>query len=362
MTPTQPRLEPDHAPPPGVTLRQILAKAGMSQRELATRTGLTAKHVNQVLNGVVTLSADVADRLELATGVPARLWNRLEADYRSILTREEQAKGLSSQVEWVQSMPVKALVDRGMLPATPNDTTNRARQLLAFFGVATPDAWRVLWLQPNAAFRQSPVFAAHPSSVAAWLRQGELLARERDTSDFSAERLREAIPELRALTRTDKFGSGFQEVLATAGVALEYVEEIKGARVAGATFWLGPGQAAILLSNRHKTEDVLFFTLFHEVGHLLLHGRREAFVDDEPSKHMGADPREGEADKFAANTLIPPNRAGDLAHLGTIAEARAFAEELGISSAIVVGRLHREGRWPWSKGAKEKRSLTIVGD
>ena len=54
----------DYAIPPGETLRELLDEQGMTQRELARRADLSPKHVNQLLHGLVPLSADVATRLE----------------------------------------------------------------------------------------------------------------------------------------------------------------------------------------------------------------------------------------------------------------------------------------------------------
>ncbi|MEU8201965.1 HigA family addiction module antitoxin [Streptosporangium sp. NPDC049046] len=78
---------PDYAVPPGETIREYLDELGMTQRELATRLGLSAKHVNRLVQGLVPLSHEIAQRLELVTGMPAKLWNRLEADYQSAQQR-----------------------------------------------------------------------------------------------------------------------------------------------------------------------------------------------------------------------------------------------------------------------------------
>jgi HTH-type transcriptional regulator/antitoxin HigA len=75
--------EPDYAVAPGETIREFLDGLGMTQRELSTRLDLSPKHVNQLVQGLVPLSVDVATRLELVTRMPARLWLRLEADYQA---------------------------------------------------------------------------------------------------------------------------------------------------------------------------------------------------------------------------------------------------------------------------------------
>jgi plasmid maintenance system antidote protein VapI len=73
--------------PPGEILKAALDCLGMSQAELSRRTGLSTKHVNQVAQGVATLSIETAIKVEEATGIPAMLWNTLEAAYRDALAR-----------------------------------------------------------------------------------------------------------------------------------------------------------------------------------------------------------------------------------------------------------------------------------
>ncbi|MFI6811630.1 HigA family addiction module antitoxin [Nonomuraea sp. NPDC050328] len=88
IDPTSPGV-PDHAVPPGETIREHLDELGMTPRELATRLDLSPEHLNRLVQGLAPLSAEMAQRLELVTGMPARLWNRLEADYQRLRLQEE---------------------------------------------------------------------------------------------------------------------------------------------------------------------------------------------------------------------------------------------------------------------------------
>lgn len=141
--------EPDYAVPPGETILDFLEESGMTQREFAVRVGVSTKHLNQLTKGIVSLSPDVAERLESVTGIRARFWNRLEADYQSTrqrlrVTRDAQAFGA-----WCRSLPVNDLVKRGQIPQDPSDKASRWEQLLAFFGVASLDAWAELYEKPH---------------------------------------------------------------------------------------------------------------------------------------------------------------------------------------------------------------------
>lgn len=353
-----PTAEPDYTVPPGETLRDRLEELGMTQAELATRTGLSTKHVNQILQGVAHISPDTAQRLELATGVPARLWNRLEADYRAIAARLQQRRALKDDVAWLKELPIKELVDRGVLPQEPNDKVSRVQQLLAFFGVASPGAWRDLWLRPDAAFRQSPAFEAKPGAVAAWLRLGELAASDVATRPYHGTDLRALLPRLRALTTQppDVFEPAMRTSCAEVGVVVVFVKEVRGARVSGATRWLSPTRALVQLSLRYKTDDQFWFTFFHELAHVLLHGKKDVWIEDGSRD----DPREEEANRFAAELLIPRQYEDELKKLGTLQEIRVFAQGIGVAPGIVMGRLQREGILRYGVGEQLKRRFELI--
>ena len=74
---------PDYAVPPGETLRDTIQAMGMSQADLSRRTGLSAKHINQIVQGTAPISPDTALALEQVVGVPARFWDALEATYQA---------------------------------------------------------------------------------------------------------------------------------------------------------------------------------------------------------------------------------------------------------------------------------------
>lgn len=353
---------PDYATPPGETLAEWLDEQSMSQVELATRLGMSPKVVNQIIHGIAPLSQDTALNLERITGIPARIWNSLEAYYREHLTRLESAKDLEDQVDWLAELPVSQLRKYGIVTAAPRDKPGQVRELLDFFKVASADAWRALWLAPNAAFRQSTAFTASPGAVAAWLRLGELAAEEIETEPFDAAALRRALPALRGLTREPDprvFVPDLVRRCAAAGVAVVFVPEITGARCSGASRWLG-GRPVVQLSLRHRTDDHLWFTLFHELGHVMLHGRKAAFVDDGSPVDPERAGKEDEANRFAADVLIPSRYNAELPTLKSLAAMRAFAERIGVSPGVVVGRLQNEGLVGYQIGNGLKRRFRFA--
>ena len=67
------------ATPPGATIKEQLLDRGLSQKEFAVRMGMSEKHISKLINGEVQLTPDVAVRLEMVLGVPAKFWNKLES-------------------------------------------------------------------------------------------------------------------------------------------------------------------------------------------------------------------------------------------------------------------------------------------
>ena len=73
---------PDYAVAPGDTLMEVLESLGMDQKELTAQTDLPPQFLGLIINGSQPIDPEIADKLERATGVPASLWNNLEAQYR----------------------------------------------------------------------------------------------------------------------------------------------------------------------------------------------------------------------------------------------------------------------------------------
>lgn len=353
---------PTAVSPPGGTIRDILDERGMSQAELAERMGRSEKFVSNLVNGEASLSQDTALELERVLGVPAHFWNRREQQYREALARREEQTDLQSFVDWMEEeIPVEDMIKYDWIPER-DAKADQVRAVLDFFGVKSPREWKSIWLNPEtrAAFRKTLAFASEPGGVAAWLRHGERAGQELDCAPYDEDTFREALYEIRPLSLElpDGFGRTMREKCRHAGVALVFTPQVDDARISGATRWLKTDKALMQMSLRSKTDDQFWFTFFHESAHVLLHGKRDVFLED--TEEETNDGKEKEADAFAANFLIPEDeyeafvREEDF----SFAAVRSFAERQGIAPGIVVGRLEHDGHLPWETRLNTlKRSL-----
>ena len=344
--------EPDFAVLPGDTLLETIESCSMSQAELALRAGLSAKTVNQIVQGKAPITPETAIRLERVTGVPAALWLGLESNFRAQLSRLEESVQLKGQLEWLASVPVRELLRRGSIEKG-KDRVATLRAVLNFFGVSSVDAWKALWLSPSAAFRKSRAFRGKPEAMAAWLRLGELQAHMIRCEPYSRERFETSLGAIRTFTAESPsvHELKMRKLCAASGVALVIVPEIPRNPVSGATRWLSPDKALIQLSLRYKSDDQFWFSFFHEAGHLLRHGKKLGFIED---GGPGSD-LEDEANAFAGSFLIPREHEVRLSALKSTTAILEFSKALGIAPGIVVGRLHRDKVIPYSHCQHLKR-------
>jgi addiction module HigA family antidote len=337
--------QPTSVSPPGETLEEILEERGMSQAELAERTGRPKKTINEIIQGKAALTPETALQFERVLGVPASFWLNREQHYREFLAREQDDTSLTAQLDWLDDVPVPSMIKAGWIAEHP-DPVGQLREVLSFYAIASPAQYTLT----QATFRRTHAFQSDPGAISAWLRHGERLAQTIACAPYDEAAFRVVLEEARRLTQLP-FAEArvvLPQRCAAVGVAVVIVPEIPQTRVCGATRWLTPIKALIQLSLRYKTDDQFWFTFFHEAGHIVLHGKRDAFLDEDDHAD---DKREHEANRFAMDLLIPPVALRRFQiRLGNKYLSKEllteFAQELGIAPGIVVGRLQHDGQLP----------------
>ena len=352
---------PDYVTPPGETLQEILDTIGMTKAELAGRLGKTPKTIGEIIKHGAPITPVTAIELEKVLGTPASFWNNRERRYREIVARQNERKRLIKETVWLEGFPISEMIKTGLIKKG-KDKIKRVDDVLRFFSVASSKQWKSLWLSSDAVFRKSKAFTSQPEACSVWLRKGELQSLEIVCGPFNKKRLLLVLKDIRSLTREEPelFVSKTVQMCADAGVAVVFIPPIKGAPVYGATRWLTPEKALIQLSLRGKYEDLLWFTFFHEAGHILLYGKKEVFIEDDNNKRERE--KEEQADRFAANFLIPRaswQRFISESNYQKATAVKDFSAQQIISPAIVVGRLQHEKYIPYSHLNGLRRKFVI---
>ncbi|HEY9595787.1 MAG TPA: HigA family addiction module antitoxin [Spirochaetia bacterium] len=331
---------------PGVTLAESLEERGMSQTQLAERTGRPRKTINEIIKGQAGITPETAIQLERVLGIPASFWNNRQRSHDESVARRHALEGLKRHLDWLGHFPVTQMSKLGWVEKRTSDV-EQLDALLAFFGVASPDEWERVYGNRGAAaaYRKSASFATDSHALSAWLRKGEQDASSVPCAPYDRDRFLQALRRIRELVRETPRGleSSIRDTCAAAGVAVVFVPLIKGVHAWGATRWLTPTKAMIELSLRGRLEDIFWFTFFHECAHVLNGGKRDIFVDGKESASSSAD--EKNADAFSSDFLIPDavwkkflSRHAAFGRETVV----SFARDVGVSPAIVIGRLQHE--------------------
>ncbi|MDY0095088.1 MAG: HigA family addiction module antitoxin [Candidatus Vecturithrix sp.] len=334
--------------PPGEYLEEVIGELGMTKDELAQRMGRPATKLSPIFKGEKAITPETALQLEKVVGVPAHIWTGLEAEYRLTLARQERAQeevNLKKEIELVARYPYNELVKAGEIEKQKSPI-GKVKALHAFFGVVSlfsiPELQRY-----KPAFRcgKSTRGERTPEAVAAWLRMGERRAQKINCSSYNKDRLYTLLPKLRSLTlqQPEVFQQQLVSALADCGVALVICPHFSKTMTHGATFWLGREKAVLMLTIRGKWADIFWFSLFHEIGHIIMHSKQGVILEND-----GDDKIEKEADDFASSTLIPREACTNFMRRGSFYknDITAFADAIAIHTGIVVGRLQHEKKIP----------------
>jgi len=272
-------------------------------------------------------------------------------------------------IDWSHKFPLHAM--RKLNFSLPDGVTD-IDTLLEFFGESSFELWRSKWESTAFALRQTSDFSTSWEPIAAWLREAEIIANDIRLAEFSEEILRSSLDALRRLTRepVDVALDKAQQICALSGVALVIVQELPSTRLYGCAHWLSETHALVGLTNRYKKDDQLWFTFFHEIGHILMHRGELPLIVDNASKYMGDDNidkemvhYEEEADQFASSTLIPATSLVEFLLSIDIPptndEIHAFADSIGVGPGIVVGRLQHDGILEWHQGNALKQTIEL---
>lgn len=332
------------AAPPGYYLRQVLEAQNISQAQLALRTGLSNKHINQVVQGAAPLTPETALMLERAVGVSSRVWNDLESAHQDVQARERSHRKLVEYESWLRRFPTRELHQRNIVDVK-RDVGQQVDQLLTFFQVADPAAYERVWSRPIASgFRRAAHLDVDPFATAAWLRLAEQHADRLELAPYDADRFGALLPTLRALTLLEDEDEPLlrlQQQCAAAGVAVVFTPEIKGARVSGAARWPRPTHPMIVLTGRFGWADSFWFSFFHEAAHIVLHPKRATYIhlleegDD-------SDGLETEANRAATRYLVGGALAKQLRPGLRHDDVRRISSDIGVDPGIVAGQLCRK--------------------
>lgn len=339
---------------PGTTIKEQLTYRGMSQKEFAFRMDMTEKHISRLINGEVNLTSETAYRLELVLGIPSKFWMNLEAIYREKLLLVEKENQMDADIELSKKYPYAEMVSKGWIEKT-TDRVQKVINLCKYFEVVVLSLLQTDSFYQKAACRKLLHTEKSDIVFLVWLQRVRVESRRKEAGEINIKLLKENLSEIRAMTTHNPslFCKSLDSLLSSCGIALLYIPQIKSSGMHGVTFLEG-NKIVIGMTTRCKDADRFWFSLFHEIGHII---SGHIYKTDGTT-----DADEKEADLFAQNTLIPSDvysiflTKTDFTKFSII----NFAKKIGIDPGIVLGRLQNDGYLNFSSFKELKKHYEIM--
>jgi HTH-type transcriptional regulator / antitoxin HigA len=348
--------------PPGDTIQEHIDFIGMSQAELAERMGRPKEKINDIIKGREPITTATAFQLDKVLGIPASFWLNRENTFRRELYELQQQEELESQKDWLAAFPVNEIKKSGWLPNT-REKHILVDSLLKFFGIASPEEWETIYVseEVSVAFRVSLAHTQSPHAISAWLRMGELQAKELAIEPFDKRKFREALSDIKELAflMPPDFMEQLKIICAQCGVAVVFTPKLPRAPISGATRWFH-NKPIIQLSGRFKTNDHFWFTFFHEAAHIILHGKKDIFLENATGSIIDHK-KEEEANAFAAKVLLKEEQLREIINAAplTVDKIHAFANKFRTPAGVIIGRLQHLEIIPYSMGNHFREKIDL---
>lgn len=341
---------------PGETLKEILDERGMSQKELALRTGVTESHVSSVINGRKGISVKFAKKLEYALGVDTSFWINLQANYDKELADFEDINMISdNEIEILDKLKdiTKYLKQNGLLDPQAYGPI-LVIKLREFLNVSNLE--QIPKLSQALAYRVETNAKVDPYVLLTWLRMCDLITEEEKVEQkLDKEKLKEKIPLMRELVFKEgitEIEPQLKEYLAECGIKFSIVRHFRGAPVQGVIQKNDDGTLSLVMTVRRKFADIFWFTFFHEIGHIVNGDVEDKLIDYESTRGEA----ENRADEFAANVLIDAKEYRSFVERGdySLPCIEQFCVEHNMPPYILIGRLQKDRHIKYDQYPNEK--------
>ena len=331
---------------PGDTIQETIDEILMTQAELAERLGRSVPKLNELIKGKAPITKETATRLEYVLGIPSGFWLKLERRYQDELLELERMEYLEKCIDWVKAFPLAIMKKFNILPKT-NVKAVLAEKLLKFFRVATPEQWASIYKGSSLAFKIELKHTAEPEAISVWLRLGELQSENVDVSEFNKRKVRSCIDEIQFLSfnSPSDWMTKLQKICAKCGIALVFTPLISKAPIYGATRWIKNNTIPLIqITDRRKDYNAFWFTFYHELAHILYHGKKEIFIDGLESIKPDKE-KEDEADSFAARMLLSEKEWNEILKYPNFDEnlILSLSTKFKKHPGIIVSQLQRKG-------------------
>ena len=322
---------------PGYYIKEIVDESGLTQEDFAKRLDTTPKNLSLLIRGEQSLSIDIAMKLSRLIGTSVNYWLNLQNAYDALIAEFKSQEELAEERKIFAYFDYKFFRENYGLPDLPRQKDEQIKALRMFLNVAT---LTVLSKKDMAvSFRSSTEKLTEASTVKAnaMVQIATNSALKTEAPRFNRKKFEEAVKYALTLTRNhDDFYPLIRKAFLEAGVIFVILPNISGSKTNGATKKIGDN-IMLMVNDRRLNADSFWFTLFHEIGHII-NGDYGISFDKETGDQEEA------ANKFAQDSLIPDEQYQKFIEkkqfdLQSIVN---FANCIDRDPGIVLGRLQND--------------------
>ncbi len=329
---------------PGETLKEVLESNNMLQEELAERTGFSAKHISEVVNGKKGISPKLAKSLEYVFGIPVSFWINLQGIYDKEVIEFEEKNNISKE-EFEIAKKIKPILEYAVKLKIIEKFNNDIESVLltrSICGVQNLSYMEKI-LSNQVAYRTAAKQKVDQYTLYVWQRVCELMAMKKEVKNtYQKEKLKANLGNIKKLMfekNPNDMIIKLKNIFSECGIVFELVKHFSGAPVQG---FIEKREDKIILcmTIRQSYADIFWFTLFHEIGHILNgdieYNKIDYYTENEE--------KENDADVFAKNYLIKEDEYDNFIKEGDFSEYRIkeFSKMQKIEPFILVGRLQKD--------------------
>lgn len=334
---------------PGYYIKEIIEESGLSQKDFANRLDTTPKNLSILVRGEQSLSIDIAMKLSRMLGTSVEYWLNLQKSYDALIAEFESEKELEQEKRIFKYFQYAYFKDYFGLPDLPRKTDEQIKCLREFLNVASLSVFTRQNMAVSFRSASEDMKEANIARANAMVQIAINLALRTEAPKFDRKNFEKAVDYALTLTTQHKdFYPLIKEAFQEAGVIFVILPNLPGSGINGATKKLGQN-VMMMVNDRRFYSDTFWFTLFHEIGHVINGDYGITFEDE----HDG---QEDAADKYAEDKLIPPEAYEEFLKKNQFSEnaIRKFAERIHRDPGIVLGRLQNDHKVAFTNAALSK--------
>ncbi len=322
---------------PGYYIKEIVDESGLTQEDFAKRLDTTPKNLSLLIRGEQSLSIDIAMKLSRLVGTSVNYWLNLQNAYDALIAEFRSEKELIEERKIFEYFDYKFFRENYGLPDLPRQKDEQIKALRKFLNVATLTVLRKRDMAVNFRSSTEAMPEANTIKANAMVQIAVNKALKTDAPRFCRKRFERAVAYALTLTKEhEAFYPLLRKAFEEAGVIFVIMPNISGSKTNGATKKIGDN-ILLMVNDRRLNADTFWFTLFHEIGHIINGDYGISF-----EKETGE--QEEAADKYAQDSLIPKDRYCEFIECGRfdLQSIKKFADSIDRDPGIVLGRLQND--------------------